>query len=108
MNGELSEEVHYFIGSRVMSARGYAEALRHHWGIENNLHWQLDVSFGEDQNRVQRRHGAENLALIRRMALGLLKRHPAKLSIANKRYKAGLSTAFLEEILQSGSNLEKP
>lgn len=105
--GKRSEEVQYFIGSRVMSARHYGAALRNHWGIENNLHWQLDLSFGEDANRVQQRHGAENLALIRRLALGLLKRHPAKESIACKRLAAALDTAFLEEILQSGSNLAK-
>lgn len=99
--GETSEEVHYFIGSRVMTAQRYGEALRDHWGIENNLHWQLDISFREDENRVQRRHGAENLALLRRLALCLLKRHPRNVSLANKRYTAALDTAFLEEILTS-------
>jgi predicted transposase YbfD/YdcC len=102
-----SDETHYFIGSRVMSARQYGEALRGHWGIENNLHWQLDITFGEDGNRVQRRQGAENLALVRRLALGLLKRHPGKESMACKRLAAAYDTDFLEEILQHGCNLEK-
>jgi predicted transposase YbfD/YdcC len=102
-----SDETHYFIGSRVMSAQRYGEALRGHWGIENNLHWQLDITFGEDANRVQRRHGAENLALVRRLALGLLKRHPGKESMACKRLAAAYDTDFLEEILQHGYNLEK-
>ena len=62
VKGEWSEEVHYFIGSRKMSAKEYGMALRKHWGIENNLHWQLDITFGEDANRVQRRHGAKNWA----------------------------------------------
>lgn len=105
VDGKQGEEVHYFIGSRVMSASGYGEVLRGHWGIENNLHWQMDVVFGEDANRVQRRHGAENLALIRRMALGLLKRHPSKESIPCKRLAACADTAFLEEILNAGSSL---
>ena len=105
VNGHRSEEARYFIGSRLMSAKQYAEALRGHWGIENNLHWQLDVTFGEDANRVQRRHGAENLALVRRLALALLKRHPGKESIACKRLAAAYNTDFLEEILQSGCNL---
>jgi predicted transposase YbfD/YdcC len=100
-----SEEASYFIGSRVMSASQYAEGLRGHWGIENNLHWQLDVVFGEDASRVQRRHGAENFALLRRMALGLLKRHPGKESIPCKRLAACADTAFLEEVLKSDSNL---
>jgi predicted transposase YbfD/YdcC len=69
VRGKRSEEVHYFIGSRRMGARGYGEALRNHWGIENNLHWQLDVAFGEDGSRVQRRHGAENLSLFRKLGL---------------------------------------
>jgi predicted transposase YbfD/YdcC len=102
-----SDETHYFIGSRVMNAKRYAEALRGHWGIENKLHWHLDITFGEDANRVQRRQGAKNLALVRRLALGLLKRHPGKESMACKRLAAAYDTDFLEEILQAGCNLEK-
>ena len=102
-----SDETHYFIGSRVMSAQKYGEALRGHWGIENKLHWHLDITFGEDANRVQRRQGAENLALVRRLALGLLKRHPGQESMACKRLAAAYDTDFLEEILQHGCNLEK-
>jgi predicted transposase YbfD/YdcC len=107
VGGVTSEEVHYFVGSRVMNARRYGAALRGHWGIENNQHWQLDVTFAEDGNRVQRRHGAENLALVRRLALGLLKQHPSTASVACKRLTAGLDTAFLEEVLLAGGNSEK-
>jgi predicted transposase YbfD/YdcC len=105
--GKKTEEAHYFIGSRVMKARQYGEALRGHWGIENNLHWQMDLTFGEDASRVQRRHGAENLALVRRLALALLKRHPSKDSVACKRLSAALDTDFLEEILCAGCKLGK-
>lgn len=105
--GKKSGEIHYFIGSRAMTAQRYGVALRGHWGIENHLHWQLDVTFAEDANRVQRRHGAENLALVRRLALGLLKQHPAKESLACKRLMAALDTDFLEEILRVGCNSEK-
>jgi predicted transposase YbfD/YdcC len=104
-NGERSDETHYFIGSRAAGARVYGEALRNHWGIENSLHWQMDLTFGEDASRVQRRHGAENLALVRRLALALLKRHPEKASVACKRLSAALDTDFLEEILRAGCNL---
>jgi predicted transposase YbfD/YdcC len=100
-------EVRYFIGSRRGSARTYARALRHHWGIENNLHWQLDVTFGEDGNRVTKRHEAENLASLRRLALVLLKRHPRETSIACKRFAAALNTDFLEEILCGDANSGK-
>lgn len=99
IQGERSDEAHYFIGSRQAGARVYGEAVRGHWGIENSLHWHMDVTFGEDANRVQRRHGAENLALLRRLARALLKRHPDKASIACKRLAAALDTDFLEEIL---------
>jgi predicted transposase YbfD/YdcC len=100
--GKPSSETRYFIGSRKASAKVYGRALRNHWGIENGLHWILDVSFAEDKNRVSNRHGAENLALVRRLALSLLKQHPEKRSIACKRLHAGLDTAFLEEVLRAG------
>src|SRR5450432_1953386 len=96
--GATSEETRYFIGSRKASAKTYGTALRDHWRIENTLHWQLDVTFGEDRNRVTKRHAAENLALLRRQTLSLLKAHPSKLSIAKKRFAAALDTEFLEEI----------
>jgi predicted transposase YbfD/YdcC len=105
--GTTSSEVHYCIGSRRMGARKYAEVLRGHWGIENQLHWQLDISFGEDQSRVQEQQAAANLSLIRKLALGLLKRHPAKESIARKRKAAALDTHFLEEVLTGDVKGEK-
>jgi predicted transposase YbfD/YdcC len=104
-NGKRSDEVRYFIGSREMNAQAYGQTLRAHWGIENNLHWQLDIVFREDGNRVQRRNGATNLALLRRLAVSLLKQHPSKLSLPCKRLAAALTPAFLEEILASGCKL---
>jgi predicted transposase YbfD/YdcC len=106
-NGETTAEVSYFIGSRRMGARRYAQALRGHWGIENQLHWQLDVSFKEDASRVEDRHGAENLALMRKVALGLLKQHPGKDSIARKRKTAALDPAFLAEVMTGASKPDK-
>lgn len=108
VQGVAREEVQYFIGSRVMSAREYGAALRRHWGIENNLHWQLDVTFREDANRVQRRHAAENLGMVRRLALSLLRRQPDPGSLACKRFAAALDTDFLEEPLRGGLNLGSP
>lgn len=104
--GKPSTEVRFFIGSKKASARCYGKALRHHWGIENSLHWQLDVSFGEDNNRTQERTAAQNLALLRRLAVTLLKRHPAKEGIACKRLQAAWNTEFLEEVLRGSANLE--
>jgi predicted transposase YbfD/YdcC len=107
VKGETTVEAHYFIGSRRMGARKYAEALRGHWSIENCLHWQLDISFGEDDSRVQDRNGAENFALLRKMALGLLKQNPAKMSIARKRKAAALNPEFLAETLTGAAKVEK-
>jgi predicted transposase YbfD/YdcC len=106
-NGETTEEFRYFIGSRKASARTYGKALRGHWGIENCLHWHLDVTFNEDGNRVSKRNAAENLALLRRLTLSLLQAHPAKQSIARKRFQAALNPDFLEEILRGDGILEK-
>jgi predicted transposase YbfD/YdcC len=107
VDGRTATEVQYFMGSRRMSARRHAQALRAHWGVENNLHWQLDVSFGEDRSRLQGRQAAENFGVLRKTALSLLKRHPAKKSIARKRKAAALNTAFLEEILVGANNPER-
>lgn len=104
---EATVETSDFIGSKVMSAQSYGKVLRNHWGIENNLHWQLDVSFAEDANRVTKRHGAENLALLRKLALMLLKRHPSKRSIVGKQWQAALNPQFLDELLSARVNAAK-
>jgi predicted transposase YbfD/YdcC len=107
VNGQTSYEERCFIGSRRCSAKRYGELLRNHWGIENQLHWQMDVTFSEDASRIRNRNGGENFALLRRLALGLLKRHPAKGSIRSKRYEAALDMTFLEEILTTQVTLGK-
>jgi predicted transposase YbfD/YdcC len=101
VKGKTTREERYFIGSKRSSAKHYGRALRAHWGIENHLHWQLDVTFGEDASRIQNRHGGQNFSLLRRLALGLLKQHPSKESIQSKRYQATLDVSFLEEILKT-------
>jgi len=108
MGEESSNEVCYFIGSKNARARTYAHGLRHHWSIENNLHWQLDVSFDEDHNRTVHRQATRNLATLRKAALTLLKRHPSDQSIRTKRLQAAWDTDFLEEILTGSVNSEKP
>jgi predicted transposase YbfD/YdcC len=108
VKGKTSVEVRYFIGSRKASARVYGKVLRGHWGIENGLHWQMDINFDEDASRIHRRHAAENFAVLRRIALSLLKQHPAEMSIACKRIAAAADTEFLEEILTLAGNSENP
>jgi predicted transposase YbfD/YdcC len=97
--GKISTEAHYFIGSRKCSAQHYGQALRDHWGIENNLHWQMDVTFAEDANQTHQREAAENLSWLRRIALMQLQKYPGKGSIRTRRYSATLNTTVLEEVL---------
>src|SRR5216683_1472183 len=107
VKGNPTTEVRYYVGSRRMGVRRYAKVLRGHWRIENNLHWQLDISFGEDGSRIQDRNAAENFALLRKLALGLLKQNSAKLSIARKRKAAALNPDFLRETLTGAAKVEK-
>ena len=106
VQGKKSTEVRYFIGSKKAGARYYGRVLRDHWRIENNLHWQLDVAFDEDRNRTRERNECENLAMLRRLALVLLKRHPSKDSLRNKRLQAGWDTDFLEAVLRTSGDSE--
>lgn len=91
-------EKHYFISSLPLNAELAMDSIRKHWGIENNLHWQLDVSFGEDSIRLDKK-SMMNLSVLNKIALPILKKHPAKLSIANKMMKAAMNNIFLEELI---------
>jgi predicted transposase YbfD/YdcC len=93
VNGATSVEVRYFIGSKKMGVRQYARLLRGHWAIENHLHWQLDVSFGEDKSTIAKRNAGANIAVLRRIAISLLKQNPSKDSIGRKRMAAALDRA---------------
>lgn len=105
VHGQTAEHTRYFILSRRLRAKQFAGYVRGHWGIENNLHWQLDVNFGEDASRIRRRTAATNLAALRRLAVSMLKRHPSPDGIATKQFAAALDTAFLEEILTQSTGL---
>jgi predicted transposase YbfD/YdcC len=96
---EKTEELRYYIGSRAAQAKVYANAIRSHWGIENGLHWILDVCFDEDGCRMRTDHSPQNMALLRRLALCLLKKHGGKGSIRGKRLQSGWNDEFLLEIL---------
>jgi hypothetical protein len=102
VGGKTSNDLRLFIGSRRAGAKVYAGACRNHWGIENNLHWQLDVTFGEDDCSIHNRNTAQSVALLRKWALGLLKRHPDKDSIAVKRYNAALDPDYFQQIIEGG------
>jgi predicted transposase YbfD/YdcC len=99
-SGRASNEVRYYILSRRITAQEFAGAVRGHWGIENNLHWQLDVSFREDECRACRDHAPANLSVARRFALGLLKRETeCKKGIEIKRMKCLASDEYRDKVL---------
>jgi predicted transposase YbfD/YdcC len=93
-------EARYYVLSVLLSAKRFSEAVRGHWGIENNLHWQLDVSFREDECRVRTDHAPANLSVIRRFALGMLKRETScRRGIETKRLKCAANDEYREKAL---------
>lgn len=97
----VSLETTYYISSLENDPQTLARAIRGHWGIENRLHWVLDVTFREDDSRIRRDHAPENMAVLRHMALNMLKKETSKrISIKTKRLKAGWDNQFLQKILQ--------
>ena len=91
--------VRYYLLSKYISAKRLLHITRNHWGIENRLHWVLDVHFAEDRNRSRCDHAPENLAILRRLALNILRTHPDQASLRRKIKRAGWDNAFLMAIL---------
>jgi len=97
------ERAYYIASHQHVSAKWLAHAIRSHWAIENKLHWSLDVAFDEDHCRVRTGHAAENMALLRKIALNLLKNEKTcKRGLAAKRLKAGWSHDYMLKVLQGG------
>ena len=94
-------ELRFFITSLSLDVATFAGAVRSHWAIENNLHWVLDVSFREDENRSRKDHTAENLAWIRRLTVSLLAQDDTKVGVRCKRKMAGWDDDYLLEIAAS-------
>jgi predicted transposase YbfD/YdcC len=92
-------ETRYFLSSLSTDAPTFARYIRAHWGVENQLHWCLDVVFKEDASRIRSYHAPRNMSLLRRLALNLLRQEPSKGSLAMKRYRAGLDDQFMRQIL---------
>lgn len=99
VDGKESVRVRYFLLSRPLSAQRLLEVVREHWGIENQLHWVLDVVFDEDGARNRKDHGPENLAVLRKLALNILRAHPDKASLRRKVKRAGWDDAFFFSLL---------
>jgi predicted transposase YbfD/YdcC len=97
--GKTTSEIRYFISSAALAPERAAEAIRAHWGIES-LHWVLDVIFKEDQSRLRRGYGAQNMALVRRLAFNIVRAGRGKKSIKTARKAAGWNPTFLASLLQ--------
>jgi len=99
---QTTSETRFFLSSVAAEAQAFAGSIRSHWGIENPLHWCLDVIFvifSEDSCRVRSGHAPHNLSLLRRLALNLLRQDSSSGSLKMKRYWAGLDNNFLLQIL---------
>ncbi len=99
-DGKDCVEVRYDILSKYVSAQRFAEGVWSHWSLENRRHWQLDVTFQEDQCRIRKGHADANCSILRRTALSLLKNErTAKLGLKNKRLSAAWNEAYLQKVL---------
>jgi len=97
-----SSERRYFISSLPAQAKAALKAVRGHWGIENSLHWCLDVAMREDASRIRRDHAPENVAVLRHIALNLLKQEMScKLGLKRKQLKAGWDHDYLLKVLRN-------
>jgi predicted transposase YbfD/YdcC len=104
LSGKTTVQRHYYIsslkGSDDAAAGKLAAFIRGHWAVENNLHWQLDVSFNEDKRRIRKGHGAENFSRLCRIALNLLKKDKTvKIGIPGKRLNAGWDHDYLLRLI---------
>jgi predicted transposase YbfD/YdcC len=102
-NGKTSCERHYYICSAALLATVLAHALRCHWHIENRLHWVLDVIFREDLSRLRSGYGPQNMAVVRHMAMNLLRAPTSKKSLKTRRKLAGWNPDYLEAILRKSA-----
>jgi predicted transposase YbfD/YdcC len=103
---KMTTETAYYLLSIALGAERFGQVVRAHWGIENGLHWVLDVTMNEDQTRNRLDHGPENIALLRRLALNLAKLEGSKGSMKGKLKKAGWDNDFLTRLLAQFANLQ--
>ena len=104
VNGRREMEIRYFISSKVMTAHEFLRSARDHWLVENQLHWVLDVVFGEDGHQRRKGHGPENFGLLRKLVHALIKSGNPKHGIKGTREMAGWNTGCLEELIAKAMN----
>lgn len=102
-DGKETCESRYFITSLEPKVKQFAASVRGHWGIENSLHWVLDVTFNEDQSRIRKEHGPDNFALLRRFAITLIKQDKSKGSVRRKRKRAAWNNEALAKLVKIAS-----
>jgi len=103
IKGQSHTELRYYLSSLGADANVFAQAVRAHWGVENSLHWVLDIAFREDESRIRKDNSPQNYAVLRHIALNLLKQEKtSKRSIKGRRLKAGWDNAYLEAVLFGG------
>jgi predicted transposase YbfD/YdcC len=103
IGAHVSHKTRYFISSRAANVRPFAMRVRGHWQIENQLHWRLDVVMDEDKAHIRVNHGPENMAVLRHMAINLLKHESSKMSIQSKRLQAACDNEYLEKVIKASS-----
>jgi predicted transposase YbfD/YdcC len=96
----IEQKTRYFISSRSAQVQAFAQRIRSQWHIENKLHWRLDVIMDEDSAHIRVDHGPENMAVLRHMAINLLKHEPSNMSIQSKRLRAACNNNYLEKIIK--------
>ncbi len=104
-NGETQREKRYYLSSADLDAKTFARAVRAHWGIENRLHWVLDVVFHDDLARLRSGHGPENMAVVKHMAMNLVRKPKDKHSLKIRRKLANLNPDYLENLLKQNNAL---
>lgn len=108
IDGQESYEERYYISSLDYTSKKIDKAVRNHWGIENRLHWQLDVSFNEDKSRARVKNSAQCLNLMRKISMAYLKKDPDKAGIKRKRKRASYAHSYLFEILTKACTESEP
>ena len=98
-DGVEKMDARFYLCSLHRNGKQFGRAVRGHWGIENSLHWCLDMTYREDESRVRNRNFADNLSWLRRLTLSLIKQHPGKESLVMKRRMAGWSVDYLMQLL---------
>jgi predicted transposase YbfD/YdcC len=100
VDGKTTVETRYYISSLTHDAQLMGQSVRSHWGIENQLHWVLDVAFSEDNCRIRKDNAPQNLAVIRQIALNLLGREKSlKVGVKNKQFRAAMDNDYLLKVL---------